>query len=461
MKQENPSNNNLFSAILVLALAARIPFLFFGYGVEEDSYGTVVAARNSYLTGILEVSRLPGHPFQEIVLSFFYPISSPFFFNLLSCIASIFAVYFFGKVCKKYSPSFYWLAALVFAFVPVVFIASVSTIDYMWAMAFAMAAWYFMQKKQMLWAGVLFGLAISCRINIAALILPFVMIEYLEEQKINYKNWFFFLIVCTLTSFAFFAPVIHRYGWHFFSYSDQFPYPNLPKIIYKSSIGVWGMLGILAIVYYSFFTMGKNKKADIVILSFIVLQAIIYLLLPQKSAYLIPAVPFVIWWFLQGLEAKRFTKFSLVLILSAFFCGVNLADANRGSSSLFKTVEAEIKGQTIFFDLFSGPVYADYSKRVNKQHYINQVLAKTNNLNSPTAIISGWWYNQLLVDTYDKTVNPNLHFVFYCNQDSLRRMQQNGWQIFYLAEQEIYNNQMFKIQTTPIMAKSFDDWQAK
>jgi len=244
LKQENPSNNNLFSAILVLALAARIPFLFFGYGVEEDSYGTVVAARNSYLTGVLEVSRLPGHPFQEIVLSFFYPISSPFFFNLLSCIASIFAIYFFGKVCKKYSPSFYWLAALVFAFVPVVFIASVSTIDYMWAMAFAMAAWYFMQKKQMLWAGVLFGLAIACRINIAALILPFVMIEYLEEQKINYKNWFFFLIVCTLTSFAFFAPVIHRYGWHFFSYSDQFPYPNFPKIIYKSSIGVWGILGI-------------------------------------------------------------------------------------------------------------------------------------------------------------------------------------------------------------------------
>jgi hypothetical protein len=40
-------------------------------------------------------------------------------------------------------------------------------------------------------------------------------------------------------------------------------------------------------------------------------------------------------------------------------------------------------------------------------------------------------------------------------------MQQNGWQIFYLAEQEIYNNQMFNIQNTPLMAKSFDDWQAR
>jgi hypothetical protein len=287
------------------------------------------------------------------------------------------------------------------------------------------------------------------------------MIEYLEEQKINYKSWLFFLIVCTLTSFVFFAPVIHRYGWHFFSYSDQFPYPNFPKIVYKSSIGVWGILGVLAILFYSFFTFRKNKRADVVILVFIVLQAIIYLQLPQKSAYLIPTIPFVIWWFLQGLEAKKFTKLSLILILSAFFCGVNLADTKRGSSSLFKTLELDIKGQTIFFDLFSGPVYADYSKRVNKQVYVNQVLAKTNNLNSPTAIISGWWYNQLLVDTYHKAINPNVHFVFYCNQDSLRRMQQNGWQIFYLAEQEIYNNQMFNMQNTPLMAKSFDDWQAR
>jgi hypothetical protein len=461
VKQENRSNSNLFSAILVLAFTARIPFLFFGYGVEEDSYGTVVAAHNSYLTGVLEVSRLPGHPFQEIILSFFYPISSPFFFNLLSCIASLFAVYFFGKVCKKYSQSFYWLAALVFAFVPVVFIASVSTIDYMWAMAFAMASWYGVQKKQMVWAGVLFGLAIACRINIAVVIVPFVMIEYLEEQKINYKSWFFFLIVSTLTSLVFFIPVIHQYGWQFLSYSDQFPYPNFPKIVYKSSIGVWGILGVLAILFYSFFTFCKNKSADVVIAVFIVLQAIIYLQLPQKSAYLIPTIPFIIWWFLQGLEAKKFTKLSLILILSAFFCGVNLADTKRGSSSLFKTLELEIKGQTIFFDLFSGPVYADYSKRVNKQVYVNQVLAKTNNLNSPTAIISGWWYNQLLVETYHKAINPNVHFVFYCNQDSLRRMQQNGWQIFYLAEQEIYNNQMFNIQNTPLMAKSFDDWQPR
>jgi hypothetical protein len=461
LKQENRSNSNLFSAILVLAFAARIPFLFFGYGVEEDSYGTVVAAHNSYLTGVLEVSRLPGHPFQEIILSFFYPISSPFFFNLLSCIASLFAVYFFGKVCKKYSQSFYWLAALVFAFVPVVFIASVSTIDYMWAMAFAMASWYGVQKKQMVWAGVLFGLAIACRINIAVVIVPFVMIEYLEEQKINYKSWFFFLIVSTLTSLVFFIPVIHQYGWQFLSYSDQFPYPNFPKIVYKSSIGVWGILGVLAIIFYSFFTFRKNKRADVVIVVFIVLQAIIYLQLPQKSAYLIPTIPFVIWWFLQGLEAKKFTKLSLILILSAFFCGVNLADTKRGSSSLFKTLELDIKGQIIFFDLFSGPVYADYSKRANKQVYVNQVLAKTNNLNSPTAIISGWWYNQLLVDTYHKAINPNVHFVFYCNQDSLRRMQQNGWQIFYLAEQEIYNNQMFNIQNTPLMAKSFDDWQPR
>ena len=461
MKQETNSNGNLFIGVLIIALLARIPFLFFGYGVEEDSYGTVVAAKNAYITGVLEVSRFPGHPLQEIVLWFFYPISSPFFYNLLSSIASLVAVYFFGKVCKKYSEKFYWLAALVFAFVPVVFIASVSTIDYMWAMAFAMASWYFLYQKKYVWAGIFFGLAIACRINIVALIVPFVMIEYLEEQKINYKKWIYFLVASVVISTLFFIPVINRYGWQFFSYSNQFPYPNIPKILFKASIGIWGVVGFLAIVYFAVFAFRKNKKANLVLLVFVFIQAVIYLRLPQKSAYLIPLVPLLIWWFLQGLEAKEFTKFSMALILSSFFCGVNLADAKRGSSSLFKTLEVEIKRQKVYFDLFSGPLYADYSKRVNKQLYVNEVLAKTNNLNSPTAIICGWWYNQLLVDTYNKSVNPNVNFVFYCDEDSLRRMQQNGWQIYYLADQEIYNDLMFSMQKTSIMAKSFDDWQAK
>jgi hypothetical protein len=154
-------------------------------------------------------------------------------------------------------------------------------------------------------------------------------------------------------------------------------------------------------------------------------------------------------------------QFSLALVLSSFFCGVNLADAKRGSSSLFKTLELEIKNQKVYFDLFSGPLYADYSKRVNKQLYVNEVLAKTNNLSNPSAIISGWWYNQLLVDTHNKNINPNVNFVFYCDEDSLRRMQQNGWQIYYLAEQEIYNDLMFKMQKTSTLAKPFDSWQAK
>jgi hypothetical protein len=461
LKQETRSNSNLFFGVLLIALLARIPFLFFGYGVEEDSYGTVVAARNTYLTGTLEVSRLPGHPLQEIILSFFYPLSTPFFYNLLSCIASLFAVYFFGKVCKKYSENFYWLAALVFAFVPVVFIASVSTIDYMWAMAFAMAAWYNLLHKRFVWAGVLFGLALSCRINIAALIVPFVLMSYYEERKLHFKSWILFLVATSMVSFLFFVPVIIRYGWEFFSYSDQFPYPNMPKIIFKWSIGVWGVLGCVAVVFYSLFAFRKNKNADMVLVVFVVLQALVYLRLPQKSAYLIPLVPIVIWWFMTSLEPKRFAKLSMFLILSAFFCGVNLADSKRGSSSLFKTIEIEIKEQKIYFDLLSGPLYADYSKRINKQLYVNEVIAKTENLDSPSAIISGWWYNQLLVDTYDKKINPNVNFVFYCDEDSIRRMQQNGWKIFYLAEQEIYNDLMFKMQKTSIMAGSFDEWQSR
>ena len=54
--------------LFLLVLATRIPFLFYGYGVEEDSWGHVLNAALMNETGVYEISRLPGHPLYEALL---------------------------------------------------------------------------------------------------------------------------------------------------------------------------------------------------------------------------------------------------------------------------------------------------------------------------------------------------------------------------------------------------------
>jgi hypothetical protein len=58
-----------FITLFLIVLLSRIPFLYAGYGIEEDSWGIALAAFHTHLSGIYEPSRLPGHPVQELVYS--------------------------------------------------------------------------------------------------------------------------------------------------------------------------------------------------------------------------------------------------------------------------------------------------------------------------------------------------------------------------------------------------------
>ena len=72
--------------LTLLVLLSRLPFLNAGYGVEEDSWGIAVAAYHTQLYGIMEASRLPGHPVNEFIYSIFWGYG-PWLFNFFSAAA--------------------------------------------------------------------------------------------------------------------------------------------------------------------------------------------------------------------------------------------------------------------------------------------------------------------------------------------------------------------------------------
>lgn len=445
--------NNLF-LLLILSTIVRIPFIFNNYGHEEDSWGIVVAVWQSIETGIYEPSRLPGHPVAE-AMYLIAPYAGPFFYNTVSLMFSIVAIGYFAAILNKLKLRNPIVIAYAFSFTPVVFISSTYTIDYMISLAFILASFYYLLNNKHIVSALLLGLAIGSRITHGIFLLPFAYYIFRKENKsITLK----YTLISLMIGLACFIPVIQQYGLSFFMYYDQFPYPNLPKLMYKASIGVWGVPGVLylgVVVSYIIINRKKviqlyseNKITTKICIGIILLFIISYLRLPQKSGYMIPAVPFILILISIYGTNKLIRIAPFIMLTSAFLLGINLSDSNRGSDHSNWAIKHSIKNQEVFFDLLQGPALNDYSKRKNKEAYCNQILNKAGILKDSTLIIAGWYYNQLLVQKRESGANTKSKFVFYISEDSLIKSYNNNYKIFYLQEQAVYNNLYSGITTT-------------
>lgn len=445
-------NRNLLLVCLLVFLT-RLPFLSDGFGHEEDSWGLALNALRMYESGDYEASRLPGHPLQEYVYSFLASHNSPFLFNLLSALMSTLAVFFFGKILEERNIPLASLAALTLGMVPVFFAAGTYTIDYTWAAGLALGSGYFLITKKYWLSGVFLGLAAACRITSGAWILCFLPLMNLtlfsKESAIGLGK---VAALSLIVGLIFYIPVIMRYGPGFFMYYDQFPYPNIFKLTYKMTIGVWGILGSLALMIFlapALASKNGSRKVSIALLVAIFIFGAAYLRLPQKSGYMIPLIPFALLFYFERLRGKWLYSFSALMILSPWIFGMNLSDPYRGAASSGLEVRFQIAGQEIFMDPVYGPIFNERSKRINKETYTRKIegLFLNEFPDQPPVIIAGWWYNEL---KYRQHFNPNFNAIleFYISEQKLKEYKVAGNPVYALPEQILYNDLYSGIQST-------------
>ena len=458
-----------FIILFFIVFISRLPFLAAGYGVEEDSWGIALAAFHTKMTGIYEPSRFPGHPVQELIYSLLWG-SGPVVYNLFCAFFSAIAAVFFSLILKQLSFKHFFLGALSFAFIPVFYISSTYTIDFVWTEAFVMISFYFLLKNKLLLTGIFLGLAIGCRITSGAMLLPFmIMIWQQKDLKINTIHFLKIIVPMAIVSVAVFFPVIKQSGLSFFMYYDQFPYPPMAKVLYKMTLGVFGVVGLFAIAvckgwilvnrkketFGALFQNGLSKKIIAAGYAVIVLFIVSYFRLPQKSGYMIAILPFVIILFGYYLNTKMFELLCYAFLLSSFMCSINLTDKFRGAKHSDLAMTFKIAGQEIFFDPFTGPVSSDHSKRKQKMQYTEEVITRTNALTSKTVIISGWWYNEIMVTMIPLNKNKMVTFVPYISANEIQKYVSEGFSIKYLPEQNIYNDEMFKMELTDKYSTQF------
>ena len=448
------SETSQYVLLVVIVFISRLPFIFDGYGIDGDAWSVAITAKHLHDTGEYIASRFPGFPVHEYLCSGFINLG-PYGLNLLSVIFSSIAVLFFAMTLKILRFRYIFLAAITFSMVPIFYMQSTSSIDYVIAITFVLAAMYFLLRNKILVAGILVGFAIGTRITSGAMLLSFSIL--LVENDGFKKNIFRILkliLPAIITGVILFIPVLEKYGTGFFTYYNV-PYPAIAKVLYKFFLEVWGVIGFLGLLISTgllflpdritakkfLFPRSVNEKFVISWLVTIDLYIIAFLKLPMESGYLIPIIPFVILIFGKYLYNRAFVFLCVMLIISSVFCTISPVDRFDAVKPSKASFEFNASGENLFFDFLNGPLISYKNRRVNGIQFVNNLLISTDTIKTKSVIVAGRWFNQMFVQCGDTS---KLKFTMrsYLSEEEAVFYYAKGYIIYYLPKQDYYNKAM-------------------
>jgi hypothetical protein len=453
------SKNDTWQYVLlfVFVLISRLPFLSSGYGIDGDCWAVANTAKILSTTGEYTVSRFPGYPVHEILCSL---VSDGDYFglNFISALFSAVATLFFALILRVLRFRYIFLAAVTFSMVPIFYISSTTTIDYVVALGFVMMSMYFLLRDRILMAGIFLGLAIGSRITSGAMLLPFsiLLVEDFGLRN-NLKRILKLTIATCITGMILFIPVVKAYGFDFFTYYN-IPYPSVAKVLFKFFIETWGVVGALGLIISTgllflpdkitakkfLFPRSVNERFVIAWLVAIDLSIIAFLKLPMESGYLIPIIPFVILIFGKYLYNRAFVLFCLMLILSSFICTISPQNRFDSISPSKVSFGFNAAGEKLYFDVLNGPVMANKTRRVNGIDFVDKLLASTDTIKSKSVIVAGRWYIQMIVQCKD-TNKLKATVRDYLTENEAVYYYAKGYVIYYLPKQDFYNKIMRKV----------------
>jgi hypothetical protein len=128
-----------FGGLTIIYFLLRLPFINYGHGTDPDAWRVALTAHHLLDTGKYLPSRLPGNPLHEILTTIFIPggwIAT----NLATAAVSLLGVYVFIRLINHLQLPNRGVLTIAFAFTPLLFINSIATMDYMWALTASLGA---------------------------------------------------------------------------------------------------------------------------------------------------------------------------------------------------------------------------------------------------------------------------------------------------------------------------------
>jgi hypothetical protein len=311
--------------------AAGVPVLASGYGADPDAWLVASASVKLWTTGHYAVSRFPGYPLHEIVSAPLAGLGGCTLSNAGTLVAALFLAGLWYRISVKLATN---PLTLFFSLLcaPLVLTNAATTMDYLWSLAFLLAALDAALDRKVIASGVFTGLASGFRpsnITIALALFAFIVLRGGRPAGIRY------LVAAGATAAAAFLPVLVTYGgpieWFALTRAEmadvhpaftarvlEFGY----RIVYAT-----GPLALAALATVAFRGRERLRLAlrdrDPVMVSSLIAVAVMtaqFFALPLERAYLLPALPFVL------LIADRLS--SRRMSLAMFLCIVSLDVVN-------------------------------------------------------------------------------------------------------------------------------------
>jgi hypothetical protein len=378
-------------AVLALAFfAARLPFLFYGYGTDPDSWRVALTGRYLLAHGQYFPSRLPGYPLQEFLVAPLTPLGSVAT-NLETAVASLAGVYLFGRIVLWLQLPRPALLTVAFAFTPLLIINSVSTMDYMWTLTFILGAYYALLRDRVLVAGALVGAAVGFRVPAVIAGLP---LAYLLFRQGRWREVIPMGLLAIGVAIIARTPPLVVYGPRTFNFYDaSVDYKSVARLLAKEGLGVFGAVAVLVGIALSLSRL-RSFPRDLVndpqvgAWTIMVLATLlVFFRLPHKIGYLLPLFPF--GYFLLGRYLSRPALSLVVLaILAAGLIDITIHEGPLNPSSLRNA------------GIGKGLLLSNVETMQNQTEFVREVLASP--VPDHSVVMVGFVYPQLAVRTWER-----------------------------------------------------------
>ncbi|MFN0158061.1 MAG: hypothetical protein ACKVRP_08340 [Bacteroidota bacterium] len=443
-----------FFLVSLIVFVSRLPFINSSLGTDGDVYRVALTALSIASKGEYLFSRFPGFPVQEYVFSFLMGVPT-MVFNMISALLSGLSAGMFTLILRRLKIENSILLGLALACTPVVFVNSTASLDYVWALAFIIASvWVLFQKPWL--AGGLLGIAVGCRFTSLLMFAPLCVLLWKLVSISRIKSILQFLGGAFLTTCMVYTPVILAYQP---GSTPQIPMQtNVWTSLYKASVGVWGIPGlvVLAGLAVTVLVSSKRKHAGspvqeqhrgllTVSLFAISLYALVFLPYPYEAGYLIPIVPWVL--LIVGMHMNRTQIISLTgaLLLSSFTFGIISANQPEPYVPSPLHVVLPVAPKALTVDVLKGPVCMEYERRETRRHFLDRMYAYADTVSQRTIVVTGWLTPQIRFEIGGGTERSNVVFAYALRANAIEFYKTNDYAIRYLRGMNEMNRQRYGV----------------
>jgi hypothetical protein len=353
---------------------------------------------------------------------------------------------FFALVFRRLGGRDDVLAALALASVPAYYIVSVQSMDYAWALAFALAALCFALTGRPFVTGALAGLAIGCRVTSGAWLVPLALVlASARPPGARVRTLVTFVGSALVIGALAYLPSYLASGTGFFRFYDH-GNPGALFVVRSATVDLWGVPGALALliaVPLALRGAWRAPAAAAIVLPRrglltgawclgLGLFVVAFLQLPYKPAYLVPAIPLVLLLLGQWLRRRVFVAVCVALVASPWILGVGPPDLTAGLFPSTSPRTFHLSGHTFVLDWLHGPILRDQATRRHQVQYVGQSLARARRLRGECVVVAWDWLPQIKVRQGGDSVG-SVRFVYLLTPDEMRELRARRSAIYHLV----------------------------